>query len=125
MKESIVTFDTAKLAKEKGFEPGSYSYSYNQEGSFMPQTRIYQGLAAPSQSLLQKWLRDEHQIHIEVVLYDNSRTYHWEYRVVTSKDRDWNDIDCFDSAKRHYNKEEFVTFEESLEKGLQKALKLI
>ena len=61
----------------------------------------------------------------DVNIYDNSRTYHFEYRVITSKDRDYNDLDMMDSAKRHYNNEKYNTYEEALEKGLTEALKLI
>lgn len=133
MQEQLVTFETAKLAENKGFDiiksdDKFYDFSGNLDYTFQgyqESLEKYERTSAPTQSLLQKWLRDEHQIHIEVELYDNSRTYHWEYRVITSKDRDWNDVDCFDSAKRHYNREEFGTFEKALEQGLQESLKLI
>ncbi len=122
MSDTLVSFETAKLAKEKGF-PDILGLTYSQDGRLEGHRSI--NYPAPTQSLLQKWLREKHDTHIEISLVDNSRTYHWEYTVVTSNDRDFNDEYCFDSAKNHYNNEEFKTFEEALEKGLQEALKLI
>jgi hypothetical protein len=86
MQEKLIKFETAKLAKEKGFdiytrqafcingnwvsynvssyhglgEPQGYRY-YNREEDYYAQ---------PTQSLLQKWLRDIHNIHIDINLYD-------------------------------------------------------
>lgn len=169
MKEELISFKTAKLAKEKGFkEPVYWHYCLENNkwelkgNSFLVREidavmqkdegkngievsvegeRLFRNytwedskylkksecpfIAAPTQSLLQKWLREVHDIHIEIDLVDNSRTYYWEYVLITSKDRDYNDEDCFDSAKKHYNKDEFTIYEEALEKGLQEALKLI
>lgn len=172
MKEQLITFETAKLAKEKGFNifnidinlknniiindndiyidskniDGKYYLYINEDncvyslevgqfnsviGSFnsfakeyiLKETNDY--FHAPTQSLLQKWLREKYEIYIEVEITDNTKYFHFKYILITSKDRDYNDLDMIDSAKRHWNDDRFKTYEEALEKGLQEALKLI
>jgi hypothetical protein len=84
MKEQIISFETAKLAKEKGFNwECSYTWSEADKGvesafdltgeMYFSNEEIENALAngftvymAPTQSLLQKWLREEHDIHITI-----------------------------------------------------------
>lgn len=130
MKEELVSFNTAKLAQEKGFEQkiglgikyglGQY---YNHKGVLngdcseyikatikkeldkIPMPYI---VAAPTQSLLQRWLREEHGIHLESCL-----TMGMEYSFRIYKGLD-------DKGFTEVGK-----YEEALEAGLQEALKLI
>lgn len=144
MTEELISFETAKLAKEKGFniriqhtvngqnclyflDTGEVPkmINTNQIDNWNDDKKFQHVCSAPTQSLLQKWLREIHKIHIEIDFYDNARTYHFEYRVITSKNRDYNDLDMIDSAKRHYNAKKFNTYEKALEQGLYQALKLI
>ena len=79
MKDQLITFDTANLAKDKEFFDKDLSggvrlsqeYLYDEKGnchimssalydSDIDFTKCYN---APTQSLLQKWLREEHNIH--------------------------------------------------------------
>ena len=66
MKEQLISFSTAKLAKEKGFDNydvANYyregiNYALNNSGtSTIKEVGNY---PAPTQSLLQKWLREKH-----------------------------------------------------------------
>lgn len=76
MVDQLISFETAKLAKEKGFISKSPYYqiddadeidlvdmkgfplhSNDQEGDYYE---------APTQSLLQKWLREKHNMSIEI-----------------------------------------------------------
>jgi hypothetical protein len=87
-----VCFETAKLAKEKGF---NYMYSTNQHD-------------------LLDWLRELHNLHIEILYdYENDNTsYHYTIRTIGKENgRDW--------------KEDYATYEECLETALQEALKMI
>lgn len=78
MEETLIDYETAKLAKEKGFDWNT-DYYYNTDGesryaSYYDPTPNNRGdmswfsggntfcCAAPTQSLLQKWLRDVHSI---------------------------------------------------------------
>ena len=71
MKEELISFDVAKLAKEKGFnEPIKKVYNtlgevWDAHYSYMKNDNVDSGASctAPTQSLLQKWLREEHEIH--------------------------------------------------------------
>ena len=106
MEETIITFETAKLAKEKGFD---FSYVMNNE------LTIYSLI---TQSVLQKWLRENYNNLIAV--YSNASGYCWEHMDANGgthrKDSEYsgpNDSGCWD------------TYEEALEIGLQEALKLI
>ena len=121
MKEDIISLKTAKLAKEMGFpsintglnkmytEEGHF---YNSVGPTFDESSSYQ---APTQSLLQKWLREEHLIHIEILLSEESPYNMFYYRIMqTGK--------YFTLSHNGIYKN---NYEEVLEKGLQEALKLI
>ena len=98
MKEQLITFETAKLAKEKGFtilEKGFY-------------------IGAPTQSLLQKWLREKH--NLEVISMHADDFVWWKVKV-----RRLSKV----GAEIIKTEMEFNTYEEALESGLHQALKLI
>lgn len=76
MKEQCISFETSKLAKEKGFPDYECTRYYLADGSIVSANwvDIYEPkeyYPIVSQSLLQKWLRDEHKLHIEVQWYDD------------------------------------------------------
>ena len=111
MKEELVSFKTAKLAKEKGFDE-ICSYLYENSKVIVYTTHKNSGLnkhfdwySAATQSLLQKWLREAHEIFVSVDVNFNVKIYY--------KDELHNEIFNFNS------------YEEALEKGLQEGLKLI
>ena len=120
MKEQLISFETAKLAKEKGF---TYAYEfYDKEGNIEDFGMVGgwtdccdENYAAPTQSLLAKWLREEHNIHVtsQIGNLDFINTYHYEIRHI-----DKNKFTC--KVKVNYK-----TYEEAYEIGLQEALKLI
>lgn len=87
MREEFVSFETALLAKEKGFRNRTHTFYWPEDGEFdeVPYchcdfeilrtcecgsdeilTKLHCGelVEAPTQSLLLKWLRDVHKIHI-------------------------------------------------------------
>ena len=70
MEEQKISFETAKLAKEAGWNGDMYDREYNP----VPH-KIY-----TTQSLLQKWLRDEKKLMIGMVYYAMNNGY-WEWRV--------------------------------------------
>ena len=91
----------------------------------------YGDLPAPTQSLLQKWLRDVHKLHLNIVYsYDHNKfavggydEYH--SRLLDKRPR-------IEGRYPYPYKCEFIkknwihkTYEEALEMGLQEALKLI
>ncbi len=74
---------------------------------------------------LQKWLRENYEIHVEIKLTDDTLCFHYEYVLVTSNDRYYNDEDMIDWAKRHWSNKKYDTYEKALEEGLLESLKLI
>ena len=127
MEEQLISFETAKLAKEKGFTQNPYviSYSYRYEFTdytgcilsnslFNPSSNI---CTVPTQSLLAKWLREEHNIYVsprESYAFDGTLDFVCTVNGVfvnhNFKDKPIN---------------RFENFEEAYEIGLQEALKLI
>ena len=104
MKENLVGFFVAKLAKEKGCNLENCTCG-GYPDCICSDKRI-------SQSLLAKWLRKEYNI-IVLVLYDGKTFYYQIQR------KEWDDcITQFDLTLDQ-------TYEEAYEIGLQEALKLI
>ena len=110
MKEKLVSFQTANLAEEKGCELNIYG---NQNE-----------MLVLTQNLLQKWLREVHNIEVEpylIICKHNNREIpqlpeekEYDYKIIVSGISQYigtiqNDL----------------SYEEALEKGLQEALKLI
>lgn len=67
--EDYVSYETAKLLEEKGFNKYTVMV-YNQNGSFMPNGAIedtYQTFySAPTLQMAMKWLRIKHSLSVEV-----------------------------------------------------------
>ena len=123
MEDTLIKFETAKLAKEKLFPQsrkakGKFRDDGSTEnlgiGGAMIDT-CKEWYERPTQSLLAKWLRERYNIHVtsQIGNLDFINTYHYEIRYV-----DKNKFMC----KVNGN---FKTYEEALEIGLQKALNLI
>ena len=129
MKENSVGFFVAKLAKEKGFpqEPNRLKIPYyNYKGEFKGDVKDWlrkylrnedtsdvESVSAPTQSLLAKWLREEHNI---IILVDYEGIDGYYYKFYSYKEGNKN----YDASDKNYN-----TYEDAYEIGLQEALKLI
>jgi hypothetical protein len=128
MEEQIVNFDTAKLAKEKKFDgicydtydlrdkklSNKYDIDLDEIYDEIDLKRefecrfddIFEGYClAPTQSLLQKWLREKKNIFVYCMPTMNNKSWH-------------NNI-------ASHNPSFIGTYEEALEISLQEALKLI
>lgn len=120
MMEEIITFETAKLAKEKGFNSCNKLGSYNKEGNYMYEIvtdsetiAAYGLLPSPTQSLLQKWLREVHSLSVKIDDYITNSRVRYDYSVSDLGSQEDNPTGVFE------------TYEEALEQGLQEALSLI
>ena len=102
MKEHLITFETAKLAKEKEFDWHDDDTIWINESMDKDSVATH---PAPTQSLLQKWLREVCNIFVSIDVNYNCRIY-------------LEDELIDESFKFH-------SYEQALEKGLQEALKLI
>ncbi len=126
MQEELITFETAKLAKEKGFNIKVWDYfqittaknpselctlSKTNWNNYEPT------LSRPTQSLLAKWLREVHNIEVFFRPFINTNTHIKHYKSYVL----W-----YDSIIHHHqstNGQE--SMEQALEVGLQEGLKLI
>jgi hypothetical protein len=118
MKETIIKFETAILAKEKGFNNdlqwcGFAPCSYDEKGNFWKNT--FYGIEAPTQSLLKKWLRDKYHLYVRVGT--TSLTTHFPMIELVEVDGT--------RLKGPVYIKNYQTYEEGLEVGLFEALKLI
>lgn len=116
MEEQLITFETAKLAKEKGYDIECEKY-FNEDGELWAYIKWMEDLRddipfIPTQSLLQRWLREEHNIDVWAVPFkniDDEKAYDFT-----------SDCDIYSESEIGYS-----TYEQALEIGLQEALKLI
>ena len=141
LKERLISFETAILAKEKGFKnacdwfvnkdneyifmpdllypnKSEFSYKPEEDPEVIEWEEMMKTLAlAPTQSFLQKWLREIHKLDVYVISEDNS-TYWYNLHGENINPRDYRlkfgEDDLYNS-----------TYEEALKIGLLAALKLI
>jgi hypothetical protein len=134
MHDEICTYEVAKLAKEKGFpqdvsrwldstSPSRNYYNHKGElnGDCLEIIKCIcrkeevpielQTIAAPTQSLLQRWLRDTHAIDIDI------------YPIFTDGDTDKREYGCQIYAVGKSNKPLRIGYAKSYENMLDKALK--
>lgn len=121
MKEQLISFDTAKLAKEKGFVYNT-EWSYDGETltsySFIPDhpANTSDDYPAPTQSLLQKWLREKYGLIVTV--YYVGLEYNAQLQWKTDSDPlEYDEVNSNLYFHEHW--------EDALEAGLVEALKLI
>lgn len=114
IQEDLITYETALLAKSKGFdEICTYNYSEiyglieNMNG-LKHSDGNNRFVSVPTQALLQKYLRDKHDTHIEISRNYEKGYYLYEYFI--------------DKNNQEFG---FKSYEECLEYALQQALNLI
>lgn len=134
--EEICTYEVAKLAKEKGFpqevsrwrdstSPSRNYYNHKGElnGDCLEIIKCIcrkeevpielQTIAAPTQSLLQRWLREERGYYVYPFFDNESRRWTWVCRELTGDM--W--IQLLDFEERYFD-----TYELALEDALKYAL---
>ena len=110
MKEQLVSFEVAKLAKDVGFNLKTH-YCYLDEYNFKPFIEKVKCMSAPTQSLIQKWLRETYSIYISIKTHlnlDGKYLFSFNYYL---------------NNKIVKNNKRFKTYEEALENGLIECLK--
>ena len=145
MKEQLISFGTAKLAKEKSFDSGCdwifdetetishHLLIHRRKYSNTPADTYNTGL--PTQSLLQRWLREVHEIQVSIDYQGiESDSMEWCYTIKQLPEEFKNakrwvqHVVEIQSGQFHVNNTYsgfFESYEEALEAGLVQALKLI
>lgn len=128
MEDTIVSFEIAKLLKEKGYTSivgiinGKHYYNYKGEldgdQTDYLKARIrkedltpFRNYSAPTLSLAQKWLREVHNIHIQIIFLSLNNRYVFEIYKYGE--------DNIESVL------EYSTYELALEQGILESLKLL
>ena len=134
LKESYVSFDTAKLLKEVGFEANLKTIYVEEEkdewafwdsGAKRSDYNYFDDtIACPTQALAARWLREAHGIHVSSNIFMDS-----------ANDADGKTVDewtfwsynLFDNSGRiiEESDDRYDSYEEALEAGLKRALELI
>lgn len=139
MREQYITIENAKLAKEKGFDVVCdyvYDIVVNEENPIVIRNQSSLGnlsyfadrfIAAPTHSLLQKWLREVHQIYVAIDV-DQTSSPKFCYAIsrfignptnLAAEEWDWENCPNGKNWSLHRK------WEDALEDGLFEALKLI
>jgi hypothetical protein len=116
MKEQLISFETAKLAKQNGFEFEKVSVD-----------KHHDSIQVCTQSSLQRWLREIHQIETRIWAehYPNGTNWccqalQWDLTL------DFKTSDLIKNGTFAFGDNgEFKTYEEALEFILQEAVKMI
>ena len=115
--EDYVSFEIAKLLKEKGFDKvdcqNSPHFAYNRDGQFSGPSWDTE-YNAPTLQMAMKWLREKHLLHISIDMVNGGR---WEYEI--------DDISCpFDGGilPKCYCEKSFSSYEEACEVAIKYTL---
>jgi hypothetical protein len=124
MEEKLIEFETAKIAKARGFNVVCENYfsehftgdiQENNQSGFRNWNKEYENsFSRPTQSLLQKWFREIHNLDVEPEKYQhNEDGRYYKCRVWGEEFENVGYVTGFDS------------YEEALEEGLLCALAAI
>ena len=129
IEEQFVSFDTAKMLKEAGFDvPCTSQYSEGKSIWYVGYPDNFNqddfGYSRPTQALAARWLREAHGIHVSSNIFmdsandaDGNIVDEWTF---------WS-FDLFDNSGRiiEESDDRYDSYEEALEAGLKEAVKLI
>lgn len=116
MNDTLISLETAKLAKEKGYDRIKIVSKNNTEAAYN----------APTQSLLAKWLREVHNIFVSV----SGHSKIWQFYIIAYHPELGVPVNLanFDSEFKKKYLDTFIayeSYESALEIGLYEALQLI
>lgn len=131
MTEQLVSFETAKLAKEKGFVQHfdgplkCMLMMYHIEDKILKPQGVVGSFNdkyyyAPTQSLLQKWIRENHFLHIVLI---PTITCDMTFKIVDIQCNPEHEIER--PPYKNVDAFDYRDYESALEAGLKEALNLI
>lgn len=116
----LITIETAKLAKEKGFNIKVHRLGDKNNIQEIP-------IHLPSQSIVQKWLRDKHQLEVSPrATFSSPQSYVCFVDREIIRDEEFSDLrEIGERSGALLDHKIFKSYEEALEEGLNEALKKI
>ena len=90
--EDYVSFEVAKLLKEKGFDESCKAFITPNVNFALEEDRVFNHLlsdyeyAAPTHQMAMKWLRKKHHIHANPIQQGNYNDYFEYYSWIVAKD---------------------------------------
>ena len=130
--DEICTYEVCKLAKEKGFDVPTDRYYHTYDDVIEAQNSLemtgdgcadfYNSLnqcrcAAPTQSLLQRWLREEKGVHIVIESEPTTTTSsNMLFQWIINYNSDGECYDCYNDIRA------YPSYEKTLESALKFAL---
>ncbi len=121
--EDYISFETAKLLKEKGFDEycGYYSSDGEYCGYCVYNHRGKDYISAPTLQMTMKWLREVHNIHINIDIHwlHFANQNGWMYTITKILE---NGTDYIDSKGDENDKTFYSSYEESCEEAIRYCL---
>lgn len=126
--EQYVSFDTAKMLKDAGFDGMAHKYYYRPRLSGKMEERFAMSprnlnkeprcISLPTQALAARWLREVHGIIVDVTFCPPKQDKNWKFFIGEIEDMIWEGD--YDSSNERY-----TTYEEAMEDALRQALRRI
>ena len=133
MEKEFIPYEQALNLKELGFDEQclalydldgkitiefvNWKNAKNRKSNYLIATPLYQQAF--------RFFREEYKLSCSIELTDNSRHYYYDFTIYDSKNRDYNDEDCFDSCKRIYDDGKFGKYEEAELECLKKLIEIV
>lgn len=131
MKDKLISFETATLAKKRGFDWKCNNYHDKRDGYYLDNVvdKNYNEtigcISIPTQTLLQKWLREEHKIVVSPDIFNTEEfKLYWAVGIIFIENLEEENF-TEESRPNFQLPDMFNTYEKALEKGILEALKLI
>ena len=88
--EDYVSFETAKLLKEKGFDDFTCHSYYYKNGDIEEETRYEGDFGRPTLQMAMKWLREEKGIAVMPIISSilDFEKFLWDVKIVVAKTND-------------------------------------
>ena len=122
MTDQLISFEVAKLAEEKGFKEDCQfhivEHTDENGNKRLVTNHVYVGYRQPTQSLLQKYLRENHKLHIEIFIGFNNKFGYYIHNLNTKNISDR-------ARTRIFVKAQWDKYEDALEIAEQQTLKLL
>ena len=128
IEEAYVSYEVASLLKDRGFNEMCHRW-YDKDGDLVMahaknELLNSRNCACPTQQMAARWMREVHDINVQVNLDSYTEGYGscGFYVVINCKNREFEDVSPFMPWRTPGEDVFFKTYEEAMENGLKAAL---